>query len=146
MSVPPRSASETFLSLKEMSISIIQGIVITIGVLAVYQYAVYSGNDENTTRAMVFSTLVFANIFLTLVNRSFYYSFIYSLKHRNDLLAIVLGFTVLLLAIILYVPAIGRFFYISPINISQIGISVFVGAVSVFWFEVWKAVKRCKIS
>ena len=142
MSVPPRPASETFLSLREMSLSIIQGVLITIGVLSVYQYCVHQGNDENTTRAMVFSTLVFANIFLTLVNRSFYYSFIYSLKHRNDLLAIVLSLTVLLLGLILYVPAFGRFFYISPISISQIGLCAFVGAISVFWFEVWKAYKR----
>jgi Ca2+-transporting ATPase len=144
MSVPPRSASETFLSLREMSLSIIQGIMITIGVLSIYQYSVHLGNDENTTRAMVFSTLVFANIFLTLVNRSFYYSFIYSLKHRNNLLVLVLGLTVLLLGLILYVPAFGRFFYISPITISQIGLSAFIGAISVFWFEIWKAVKRRK--
>ncbi len=142
MSVPPRPASETFLSLKEMSLSIVQGIMITIGVLSIYQYCVHLGKDEDTTRAMVFSTLVFANIFLTLVNRSFYYSFIYSLKHRNDLLVLVLGLTVLLLGLILYIPAFGRFFYISPISISQIGLSAFVGAISVFWFEIWKAIKR----
>jgi Ca2+-transporting ATPase len=144
MSVPPRPASETFLSLREMSLSIIQGIVITVGVLFIYQYCVHLGNDENTTRAMVFSTLVFANIFLTLVNRSFYYSFIYSLKHRNDLLVLVLSLTVLLLGLILYVPAFGRFFYISPITISQIALCAFVGAISVFWFEIWKAIKRGK--
>jgi Ca2+-transporting ATPase len=146
MSVPPRHASETFLSLREMSLSIIQGILITIGVLSIYQYSVHQGNDENTTRAMVFSTLVFANIFLTLVNRSFYYSFVYSLRHRNDLLVSVLALTVLLLGLILYVPAFGRFFYISPIAISQIGLCAFAGAISVFWFEIWKAYKRLQSS
>jgi Ca2+-transporting ATPase len=146
MSAPPRHASETFLSLREMSLSIIQGILITIGVLSIYQYSVHQGNDENTTRAMVFSTLVFANIFLTLVNRSFYYSFVYSLRHRNDLLVSILALTVLLLGLILYVPDFGRFFYISPIAISQIGLCAFAGAISVFWFEIWKAYKRLQSS
>src|SRR5690606_11830890 len=70
MQQKPRKLTETFLNLKELGISIIQGLIITAGVLLMYQYAVNIGSDEPTTRAMVFSTMIFANILLSLVNRS----------------------------------------------------------------------------
>src|SRR5690606_26121164 len=70
----PRKMTETFLNWKELSISIIQGLIITAGVLFAYQFAVQKGSNEETTRAMVFTTLIFANVFLSLVNRSFVYS------------------------------------------------------------------------
>ena len=70
----PRKMTETFLNWKELSISIIQGLIITAGVLFAYQFAVQKGSSEETTRAMVFTTLIFANVFLSLVNRSFVYS------------------------------------------------------------------------
>jgi Ca2+-transporting ATPase len=71
----PRPIGSTFLSLKELGISIVQGIGITIGILFVYQWTVQNGGNEQLTRTMVFTTLVFSNVILSLVNRSFYYSF-----------------------------------------------------------------------
>ncbi|OJV47844.1 MAG: haloacid dehalogenase, partial [Chryseobacterium sp. 39-10] len=71
MQQKPRKMTETFLNWRELSISIIQGLMITVGVLFAYQLAVQSGSNEETTRAMVFTTLIFANVFLSLTNRSF---------------------------------------------------------------------------
>ena len=65
MQQPPRKMSSTFLTWKEMRISILQGIIISAGVLFIYQYAVQNGASESLTRSMVFSTLVIANIFLS---------------------------------------------------------------------------------
>ena len=73
MNQKPRPLTATFFNWRELSVSIIQGLVITIGTLFCYQYAVYQGFNEQITRTMVFVVLVTANIFLTLVNRSFYY-------------------------------------------------------------------------
>jgi Ca2+-transporting ATPase len=70
----PRPFTNTFFSWKELSTSIIQGLVITLGTLSVYQFAVYQGFNEHVTRTMVFLVLVTSNVFLTLINRSFYYS------------------------------------------------------------------------
>src|SRR5690606_25582185 len=81
MTQKPRKMTETFLNWKELSISIIQGLLITIGILVAYQYTVQKGGDEVTTRAMVFTTLIFANILLSLVNRSFKYSVLETFKH-----------------------------------------------------------------
>src|SRR5690606_17693407 len=85
MQQKPRKLTETFLNWKELSISIIQGLMVTLGVLLAYQYTAQNGGDEITTRAMVFTTLVFSNVLLSLVNRSFVYSIFETLKYRNNL-------------------------------------------------------------
>ncbi len=144
MKQPPRPMSDTFLNLKELTISIIQGLVITVGTLFTYQYAVREGYDENLTRTMVFSTLVIANVFLTLVNRSFYYSVLTSFKYNNNLLVGVIIISIALLLALIYTPLFASFFKLSPLNYEQMGISALVGFVVVIWFEGFKWVKRRK--
>jgi hypothetical protein len=63
----PKAIANTFFNWKELSLSIIQGLTITIGTLFIYQYSVYLRYNEELTRTMVFSVLVIANIFLTLM-------------------------------------------------------------------------------
>ncbi len=58
----PRPFSTTFFNWKELTVSIVQGLVITAGTLITYQYAVHNGFDEALTRTMVFSVLITANI------------------------------------------------------------------------------------
>jgi len=142
MTQKPRKMTETFLNWKELSISIIQGLTITLGVLLAYQLTLQRGGDEVTTRAMVFTTLIFANIMLSLVNRSFVYSVFESFKHKNKLFAIVIGATLVLLFAILYVPLIANFFQVTSLNIQEMGTALLIVSVSVLWFEVYKWVKR----
>jgi Ca2+-transporting ATPase len=138
----PRKMTETFLTWKELSISIFQGLVITASILFVYQFSVKSGSNEETTRAMVFSTLVFANVFLSMVNRSFVYSVFDSFKNKNHLFPVFLGITLGLLFSVLYIPIFARFFKITPLNIQDLGLVVFIAAIAVFWFEGYKWLKR----
>lgn len=138
----PRKMTDTFLSWKELSISIIQGLVITAGVLFAYQFAVQKGSDETTTRSIVFATLVFANVFLSLVNRSFVYSMFDSLKNKNRLFPLILGLSMILLFAILYIPAFASFFQVQELSASELLISLGIAAVSVMWFEVFKWIKR----
>lgn len=140
----PRKLGSTFLSLKEMGISIIQGIIITFGILFVYQLSVQNGGTENATRTMVFTTLVFSNIILSLVNRSFYYSVFSSLKNKNNMMIFVNSITLLMLGFILYVTPIANFFEVLPLQLHQIGICVAVSSVCVLWIEIWKWNKRLK--
>ena len=142
MQQPPRKISTTFLSWKEMWVSVLQGLIISAGVLFIYQYAVQHGADETLTRSMVFSTLVISNILLSLVNRSFYYSFIESLKNRNPLMLFVNLLTIILLVIILCVPIVADFFKVGMLNSQQLIMVIIVSAVSVLWIEIWKWVNR----
>jgi len=139
---PPRKLSRTFLSWREMGISIVQGLVISASLLLLYQYAAQRTGSEEMTRTMIFTALIFANIFLTLVNRSFYYSFIESFTHRNWLMRGIILLTLLLLAVMLYVTPVTEFFKLVPLDGSSLLICIGTAAVAVFWFEIWKWKKR----
>lgn len=138
----PRAFSNTFFSARELSISIVQGLVITFGTLFIYQLAVHEGYDEAVTRTMVFVTLISSNIFLTLINRSFYYSILTTLTYKNNLVPIIIGITIFLTAALLYVPWLNDFFEFERISGGQLAIAAVVGFLSVIWFEVVKAAKR----
>ncbi len=140
----PRPFTNTFFNLKELTTSIIQGLMITAGTLLAYQYAVHQGYSESTVRTMVFTVLIMANIFLTLVNRSFYYSVFTTLRYRNNLVLIIIGITIALSALLLYVRPLTKFFQFEYLNLFQLSISIGLGFFSVIWYEIVKWLKRKK--
>jgi Ca2+-transporting ATPase len=142
LSQQPRPAMNTFFSWNELTVSIIQGLMITAGTLAVYQYGVYEGYNESLTRTLVFATLIIANIFLTLVNRSFYYSIFTTLRYKNNLVLLIITITLALMGLLIFVPTLANFFGFAPMNISQFGICNAIGFISVIWLEVVKWWKR----
>ena len=142
MSQKPRPFTDTFFNWKELSTSIIQGLVITLGTLFVYQYGVNSNYNEAITRTMVFTCLVTANIFLTLSNRSFYYSIFTTIQYKNNLIPIITSITVFITALLLYVPPLTAFFNFEHLNGFQLTIAVCVGFIVVIWYEVVKIWKR----
>ena len=142
MQQKPRPFTTTFFNFKELTTSIIKGLLITVGTLAAYQYAVYQGFSESLTRTMVFTVLVAANIFLTLVNRSFYYSIFTTFRYKNNSILIIISATVALLVALLYVKTLTQFFKFEHLTFTQLGISVGISFLSVIWFELIKWYKR----
>lgn len=81
----PLRSGTTFLSFKQLLLSITQGLMITTGCPGIGYYYMQQGNDETIVRSVIFITLLFSNIFLTLVNRSFVYSVFKTLSYKNNL-------------------------------------------------------------
>ncbi len=138
----PRQMSSTFFSWRELGTSIFQGLMITLGTMFTYRYAVQNGADEMTTRTMVFTVLISANVFLTLVNRSFYYSVLTTIRYKNSLVALIIGITLLITGLLLFVPPLTRFFYFAPVSQKNLLFSIMIGFVSVIWYELIKFLKR----
>lgn len=138
----PRPFSSTFFNWRELTTSIVQGLAITAGTLAIYQYAVFEGFGEAITRTMVFSTLISANIFLTLVNRSFYYSIFSTLRYKNNLVLLIIGITIVLCGLLIFVAPLASFFEFAPLSFIQLGSSIAFGFVAVIWYEGVKWSKR----
>lgn len=134
----PRPFVSSFFNWKELITSVIQGLSITSGALFAYQYAVRQGLDENVTRAMVFTVLIVANIILTLVNRSFYYSIFTTLLYKNNLVLMIIGITISITGLLLFVPALAHFFEFGTLTVSQLLISIAIGFMSVIWYEFVK--------
>jgi len=140
----PKPLTATFFNWSELSLSIIQGLIITAGTLFVYQYSVRSGYDEALTRTMVFTVLITANIFLTLINRSFYYSILTTLKYKNNMVLFIVFATIAIVGLILYVSPLTVFFEFETLNLSQLLICITIGFISVIWLEIVKMIKREK--
>jgi len=138
MKQKPRPFTSTFFNWKELLTSMMQGAVITVGTLGIYQYAVHLGLDEAHTRTMVFVVLVAANIFLTLVNRSFYYSVFATMRYKNRMVPIIIGITLVLAGLVLFVPQVTRFFQFAPIPLAHLSLCIGVGFASVVWYEAVK--------
>lgn len=138
----PRPMSETFLNWKELSLSIIQGLVITAFVLLIYQLTYRNGGTEEKTRAMVFTTLIFANILLSFANRSFYYTIFETFKNKNNLLVWITGATLSILFAIIYFKPFSRFFKVESLTANEMLTALLAAAISVLWFDVYKLLKR----
>lgn len=144
MSKKPRPFTNTFFNIKELTTSIFQGLAITVGTLFAYQYSIYQGLDEPHTRTMVFTVLITANIFLTLVNRSFYYSILTTLKYKNNLILLIIATTITITGLLLYVPPLTKFFEFDTLNMPQLFFCIAIGFISVIWFEFVKLKSRLK--
>jgi len=146
MQQKPKALSETFFNWGELSISIVQGLAITAGTLFVYQYSVQNGYDEALTRTMTFTVLMTANIFLTLINRSFYYSILTTMRYKNNMVLSIIFITLVLLGLILYLKPLTSFFEFETLRVSQLATCLGIGFLSVIWFEGVKLIKRNRAS
>lgn len=145
MKQKPKALTSTFFSWKELSTSIIQGLVITVGSLFVYQYSVINNYNEALTRSMTFTVLVIANIFLTLTNRSFYYSILTTLKYKNNLVVFVILTVIIIMGLIFSIKSVTTFFEFETLNFSQLSMCMIIGFVSVVWFEIVKWYRRTQL-
>ncbi len=141
----PRPFTTTFFNWKELLTSIIQGLFITAGTLFCYQYALHQGANEETTRTMVFITLISANIFLTMVNRSFYYSIFTTARYKNNLVIMIIAITIAITVLLLYADPLTSFFGFQRPGNTSLFMSLLIGFISVIWFEFYKAIKRSVI-
>ena len=142
MSEMPREMSNTFFNWKELTTSIIQGLMITAGCMFTYFWAVKNGADEPSTRTLVFITLISANIFLTLVNRSFYNSIITTLGFKNNLVIWIIGITITITVALIYIPVFSHFFEFKIMDTGNTLLAILLGFVSVIWFELVKWYQR----
>ena len=144
MELKPRPLTTTFFKFKEIALSIIQGLAITLGLIVMYQYGVWNGNSENGTRTLVFLTLVGSNIFLTLSNRSFYYSIFTTLQYKNNLVVLIIGITILTTTLLVFIPPLAKFFQFEVVTLEEFGYSMVVAGMAVFWIEIFKLIRRLK--
>jgi Ca2+-transporting ATPase len=139
---PPRNPLATFLSAKQLRTSIAQGLMITIGCLGVGYYFMQHQQDETIVRTSIFITLLFCNIFLTFINRSFTYSVFYTIRYKNYLVPLITGITFLFLLSLLYVPFARQLFRLGTLSFSYLAICIIVALGSTFWIELFNRGKK----
>ncbi|HNE29459.1 MAG TPA: cation-translocating P-type ATPase, partial [Saprospiraceae bacterium] len=141
MKKSPRKANSPLFSNKELWFSVLQGLILTLGILGMYQYALLAGADEATTRTFVFTTMLAGNLFLTFANRSFEHTIVRTFLYKNANIPIIAAVTLALMAAVLFIPWVNGLFKLAPVSMADAGLCVLTALVSVGWFEVWKALK-----
>lgn len=138
----PRKSSEALFSGPELALSLLQGLMIGGGVLVAYQFAENLGHQENTIRAYVFTTIVLANLFLTLANRSFDFPLHKTIFYPNPALWKILAASLLMLGAVIYIPVVAALFKINPLTATDLAWCLLFAFCSVAWFEIWKWIKN----
>jgi len=138
MLVAPRSRRAGLFATDELLISIVLGLTITAGVLALYYIFMNNGHSIEETRTMVFTTLILSNIFLTFSGRSFTQTMYYTNKYKNSLVPVILIVSVIFLLVLHFVYPVRNLFQLTSITFLEFLVCFGTAFVSVMWFEVYK--------
>ena len=138
MLAKPRRYSDGLFTKDELLVSIIQGLLISGGVLLLYYGFMYTGHSLEITRTIVFTTLIIANILLTFANRSFTRTIYYTFRFKNPLVPLMFIVSVIFLSLLHFVPGVQRLFGLAPVGTGEFLLSFAVAFASVMWFEVYK--------
>jgi Ca2+-transporting ATPase len=138
----PRTPGMALFSKDLILPSLFQGLVVFGIVLGVFLISLHRGQEEREARALTFTTLIFANLGLILVNRSWSRTIIEGVRAPNKALWWVLSGAMLILVIVLYVPFVRNLFRFSVLHALDLAICFGAGVVSIAWFEGWKLWKR----
>jgi len=139
---PPRALRSGLFTSGEIFVSIVQGMLIAVGVLVLYQWGVYKGYDQASVRTLVFISLIAANIILTLVNRSFFFPLTVTLQYRNYLVPFIILITAGLTAAILFIPTLTLFFGLHRPKLTDAFMAILISVIAVLWFEIFKWFRR----
>lgn len=134
----PRNRTGGLYTTDELLISIVQGLVVTAGILTLYFVYMRNGHSIEETRTVVFTTLVLSNVFLTFVSRSFTRSIYYTIRYKNPLVPVILVVSGIFLLLLHLVPFVQHLFKLAPVSPADFWLSLSVAFVSVMWFEVYK--------
>jgi len=141
MDRPPRGIDEPMFSRRMIGVSVVQGLFVLAAVLGVYLWSVFTGHMASDVRMLTFATLVFGNLSLIFVNRSWTHTIVGGLMTRNPALWWISGATIGMLALLLSFPATRDLFQFTAMHPIDILVSLGAGLLSVVWFEVYKLIQ-----
>jgi Ca2+-transporting ATPase len=142
MNRPPRGAKEGLFARHTVGLSLLQGSVVLAVILIVYLVATMRGLGGMESRALAFTSIVFANLGLIFTNRSWSETIFHTLQKSNRALWIVTAGTLLFLGLVLLLPPLQDLFRFSPLGTVEILLSLLAGLASILWFEVFKWVSH----
>lgn len=134
----PRDPKEKIFNKKTLIYSVIQGLGMLLAVAAVFYFTLKSTGDENLSRAMGFSTLIFSNLLLILSSRSTSKPIYKTIFEKNPAFWFVALGALFFLALSLYVPVLEEIFKFAPLTLMEILIAFGVAFLSILWFEIVK--------
>ena len=137
----PRRKDERLFDNATLALSAFRGIVLLAVVAGIYHFALAGGTDEDSARAMAFTSLVLGNLALILSSRSQAGTVVETLGSENKALWVVMGVTLFFLALVLYVPFLQELFKLAPLSIGRLALCAMAAVAAMVVFEIAKVVK-----
>ena len=125
MEQPPRSPQEPVINRDMIAGVLVQTVAITVTVLLAYwrgltfYAAKYGGDPTQTAETMAFVTLVLSELFRAYTSRSERYPLLRLGIFTNKWMQYAVGFSVVLLAVVVYVPFLQPIFNTVPLNLEE---------------------------
>ena len=143
----PRPPQKAMFGRSEILYALAQGATVFAAVFLVFWNSLESGASDETTRSLTFGTLLLANIFLILANRSRKLTIIETfIQRRNSAVPWILGAALTLLILLLNVPFLQSAFELSSISFISYLEILAIAYLSVFWTDALKILSRFKSS
>ena len=142
MNRPPRNPKQPLFNKRMINMSLLQGFSVLGVVLAVFIISRYMNKTAELARALTFTTLIFANLGLIMVNRSWSRTILSTLRVPNTAFWWVSSAAVVLLALVLYVPFLEAIFKFASPNAGELLICFALGTSGALWFGFVKLLKK----
>jgi Ca2+-transporting ATPase len=142
MRVPPRSPRAPLFGGRMLALSLTQGTIVMVTVVAVYAFALHRGLVDREARTLTFTTFMVANLGLIFTNRSWSGRRVKSSAAANEALLWLTVAVPVVLALVVYVPGLRELFRCAPLHPIDVVASISAGVLSVAWFEGYKLVTR----
>jgi Ca2+-transporting ATPase len=138
----PRNPKERLFGKKTLTISVLQGLISFVIVMAVYKAALYLGESMVEIRTLCFITLIASNLMLIMTNRSWSKSILESFRGKNNALTWVVVSAVVFLMTVIYTPFLQKLFSFTAMKPQDFVIALCAGIAGVLWFELLKKVAK----
>lgn len=138
---PPRLRTSRLFNGRLIAISIIQGLGVLIVAVLFYAVLLVRHTSEDTARALVFTTLVMANLGLIFINRSHNASLLKTLRRPNSALWWIVSAALTVLGLVLFVEPMREIFRFGTVNFVELSYSFLSALIAVGWYEIYKVVK-----
>lgn len=142
MKRPPRNIRQPMFDFNTVVISALQGLGVLLASFAVFIFAVNIGKNEMEIRSFAFSSLIMGNLMLIAINLSWSKNIFRIFLSANKIFFIVFAYALLCLFMILYTPFFSDLFHMSPISIKDFIFITVIVLISLFWFEIFKLLRK----
>lgn len=139
MTQPPRKKGEKLINQKIFFSSLTTGMSILSALVIIYFISLKQGQDDKDARALVFTTLIIANLALIFNSRGPELSFKEKFKTKiNKSVIYISAGSIVLLYAVLFNSTLQNFFDFSLLHPVDLVICTTVGLISVFWRELFR--------
>lgn len=134
----PRKPKQKLLDIKTLTFSVLQGLSLLMATVLIYWLMLAQNADENTARAVAFTTIVLGNLVLIFTNLARTQSLRIKLKQPNPALWIIVAGALIALLLVLYTPYLAEVFRFAALNGSNFVLSASFAAATLIGFEFYK--------